>query len=360
MRLLLIQLMAGLAAAASGGEAWPAFPAGERLAYSMSWGLMNVGQATASSGWAVAVGRTSAVIRLTSRTAGFFDKVFPVDDVMQAELEAGTLLPYRLEKTLREGLFENDEVTEFDREHQRAIWRSLNKKKERSYAIQPDTRCVVSYAYWMRGHADRYGETNTYQVAGDKGLCQVRVRCEKFEAVEAPGIGLIPCALLVPTVPPDPVFDRKLPGYLWVSLDDRRLLVKGLIKVPVGHVRLLLSGVEGPGAEDWLRQYRGRKPGGKIAFDLGPLDAAGLRGPPDGRTSLAYEFCIPDTVACRAAVRRADPGVKFMAGSRGRSGCGPGDCLCLGDTHQKDYRKALDRLAALPFIARISECVFEK
>ena len=352
-------LLLALASSAASADAPPPFPAGEHLAYEMRWGLMNVGQATASSGWAAAEGRTSAVIRLTSRTAGFFDAIFPVDDVMTAVLDPDTLLPVRLEKRLREGFFANDELTAFDRTGLQARWQSLNRKKEAAFAIHPDTRCVISYAYWMRGHAFRYGETNTYTVAGDRGLCEVRVRCRRFEAVDVPGIGRIPCALLEPRVPPDPVFDRKMPDLMWVSLDERRLLVKGLVHVPVGHVRLLLTDLQGPGAEAWRQDLRQRTPGGKIQFDLASLDGEGLRGPRDGRVAVAYEFCLPDQPALRDAVRRIDPSATFATGSPGRSGCGPGECLVQGSTHQKNFRQVLDRLAALPCIGLIRECTFE-
>lgn len=31
----------------------------------------------------------------------------------------------------------------------------------------------------------------------------------------------------------------------------------------------------------------------KVELDLARLDADGLRGPPDGKVSVSYEFCIP-------------------------------------------------------------------
>ena len=96
----------------------------------------------------------------------------------------------------------------------------------------------------------------------------------------------------------------------------------------------------------------------KIGFDLDALDDDGLRGPPDGRTSLSYEFAIPDTDACKAQVRAIDPKVQFMPGSRGRIGAGPGECLCIGTT-RRGHRQVLPRLVALPFVTRIIECHFE-
>ena len=97
----------------------------------------------------------------------------------------------------------------------------------------------------------------------------------------------------------------------------------------------------------------------KIAFDLGQLDADGLRGPVGGKVAVSYEFAIPDTPAARAAVRRIDARVAFMPGSRGRIGARPGECLCVGSTHQPHHRDVLFALARLPEVARIIECHHE-
>lgn len=103
----------------------------------------------------------------------------------------------------------------------------------------------------------------------------------------------------------------------------------------------------------------GKDPWEKVELDLGGIDASGLRGPDDGKVAVAYEFCIPDTEACRAKVRAIDRTVQFMPGSRGRIGAGAGQCLCIGSTHQPDYRHVLRALAGCACIERITPCHFE-
>jgi len=97
----------------------------------------------------------------------------------------------------------------------------------------------------------------------------------------------------------------------------------------------------------------------KITFDLTELDEDGLRGPPTGKVSVSYEFCIPDTPECRRQVKTIDPSVRFSSGSRGRIGCTKSQCLCIGGTHQPHFRTVLQQLAALPYIERIDQCFFE-
>ncbi len=96
----------------------------------------------------------------------------------------------------------------------------------------------------------------------------------------------------------------------------------------------------------------------KIELDLDALDANGLAGPPDGKVSMAYEFAIPDTEACRAEVRAIDPSIQ-LSKSRGRIGATEEQCLCIGETHQPNHMEILHRLAELPYVERIIRCWFE-
>jgi hypothetical protein len=96
----------------------------------------------------------------------------------------------------------------------------------------------------------------------------------------------------------------------------------------------------------------------KVELDVTAIDESGLRGPPDGKVTVSYEFCIPDTETARREVKAIDPSVQFMPGSRGRIGAGEGECLCVGTTG-KGWREVLAGLAALPSVGRIIECHFE-
>ena len=119
-----------------------------------------------------------------------------------------------------------------------------------------------------------------------------------------------------------------------------------------------LAGLGGLCGACKLRNERPSAPSSKIELDLTQLDSEGLRGPPGGKASIAYEFRIPDSVECRTEVKAIDPSIQFMPGSSGRIGAGNGQCLCVGSTGE-NYREILGRLAALPYIDRIIACDFE-
>lgn len=97
----------------------------------------------------------------------------------------------------------------------------------------------------------------------------------------------------------------------------------------------------------------------KITFDLTQLDDDGLYGPPDGKRSLDYEFCIPQGEQYREEVQAIDPSVNFFPGSAGRIGCTEEQILTIGNTHQADFRLVLMELANLEYVERIQRVDWE-
>ena len=97
----------------------------------------------------------------------------------------------------------------------------------------------------------------------------------------------------------------------------------------------------------------------KITFDLEQLDETGLYGPPDGKRSLDYEFCLPREAAYVDAVMAIDASVTLYPHSPGRIGCTADQILAIGNTHQPDAALVLMELANLDYIQRIDRVDWE-
>jgi hypothetical protein len=100
-------------------------------------------------------------------------------------------------------------------------------------------------------------------------------------------------------------------------------------------------------------------PRSKISFNLGQLNDLGLYGPPNGLLALDYEFCIPADPAFEVQVKAIDPTIVIFTGSKGRVGCVPGEKLCIGNTHQPEFKTVLFKLAGLPYVKKINQCFYE-
>jgi hypothetical protein len=97
----------------------------------------------------------------------------------------------------------------------------------------------------------------------------------------------------------------------------------------------------------------------KIDIDLDKLNEEGLYGPPDGLRALDYEFCIPADEALLDEVKAIDSSVVFYRKSPGRIGCQTEQYLCIGNTHQENFRHVLCKLAALSYVNLIQETFWE-
>lgn len=97
----------------------------------------------------------------------------------------------------------------------------------------------------------------------------------------------------------------------------------------------------------------------KIYFDLSKLNDYGLYGAPDGLQSVSYEFCIPKLEKLVNEVQSIDSTIIIYKDSPGRIGCSEDEYLCIGNTHQKNYREVLHKLAELEYIKKIAQSFFE-
>jgi hypothetical protein len=95
----------------------------------------------------------------------------------------------------------------------------------------------------------------------------------------------------------------------------------------------------------------------KMNFEFSKLDKNGLikkRG-----TSLAYEFCIPNNETYLDKIKEIDESISIYKSGSGRIGCSNNEILCIGETHNKDYKRILTQIAELEYVKSINESFFE-
>ncbi len=97
---------------------------------------------------------------------------------------------------------------------------------------------------------------------------------------------------------------------------------------------------------------KAESPEDKITFDLSAISPAGLIGNQQSLRSVGYEFCIPAQANTVKAVKAIDSTVQFSR-SRGRIVCQNHQYLCIGETHQPDWKAVLLKLADLDYVKKI-------
>lgn len=232
----------GARAAEPRPELW--FPVGEKLTYLIYWGIFQVGITTATSAWMEEDGRTLLVIRFRTRTNRLVEKLYPVDDFLEAVIDPMTFLPLRTTKRLKEGRYRADETVVFEHARGVAHWRSNLSDRKKTFPIEPDTRDIISFMYFMRSRPFKIGETVQARVMADEKLYDLYIRISRRENLKLPGLGRRRSMKLEPEAAFQGLFVRKGKMWMWVSDDEQRFCTRIAAQVPVASISLWLSRVE--------------------------------------------------------------------------------------------------------------------
>ena len=99
----------------------------------------------------------------------------------------------------------------------------------------------------------------------------------------------------------------------------------------------------------------------KINFNLDNFTDDGAMKHPhkEDRGYISYEFCIPADDEHFKEVSSIDSTLALYKTSKGRSACSDKEWLCIGSSHQPNFKKVILALAKLSYIRKINETFWE-
>jgi len=233
------------------------FPIGEKLTYTIYWGIIAVGESVATTEWAYDEGQWFIKIRFRTQTNGILAKLYPVDDVVDTYIDPLTLRPILHLLGLNEGGNIRKSYTRFDWEKNQAVYVKEHEDKEDEVKVIPlkeDSRDLVSFMYFLRRTPFEAGKTYDFEVLSDYKLYDLSVETGEIEKIRLAEYGKTESLKLKPEAQFEGIFVRKGKIDLWLSADERQLLTKLVVDTPFANIKLLLKSVEGPGAEDWEKK----------------------------------------------------------------------------------------------------------
>jgi hypothetical protein len=231
------------------------FPVGETLTYSVYWGFIPVGDAVVTSEWIEDDGRRLIQVTHRIRSNKVLATLYPVNDTVQTVIDPGTFRSVSFFLDQKEGRHSAREVTKFDYAKGVAQWESMTKAKKKEFAIDQDTRDLVTFMYFMRRDGFKVGEDRNFRVMADEKVYDLNVKVAAEEKVAVEGYGKVACLRLEPTAQFNGLFVRKGKMTVWVSNDKRFLCTRVDAGVPiVGSVHVYLTSVGGPGDDMWVKK----------------------------------------------------------------------------------------------------------
>lgn len=236
------------------------FPVGEILRYKLYWGILPVGRAEISTEWVERDGQRLIRIHGTAKSNRLIAMIYPVDDVVESLVDPETFVPVEFKKIQNEGRLHRDERTVFDRENLVAhltgeqTRKGRHREHDRFYPIDEDTRDVLTFMYFLRGIDPEEKEDSVYRVMTGEKVYELHIGDSTVEEVKVGRYGRVKCREYRPRAALEAVFVQEGELWMWVSEDERQILVSAKAKGRIfSTVRAELDEVKGPGDDFWVR-----------------------------------------------------------------------------------------------------------
>lgn len=214
------------------------FGVGEKLVFSVQYGLITAGEATLEiRNIATIAGRPCYRIISDARTNDFFSKFYQVRDRYESCMDTTELYSLRYEKHLREGKFKRDETADFDQVGHKAIY------KDKVVPIPPMALDVLAAMYYVRTLPLEVGQSIAIANHTDGKNYPLIVKVHGRERVKVDA-GEFDCLVVEPILRGPGVFTQKGRLTVWLTDDAVRMPVMMKSKVVIGHVAAILKSYE--------------------------------------------------------------------------------------------------------------------
>jgi hypothetical protein len=215
------------------------FAPGERLSFSVQYGLITAGDASleVDSLLRQREGRVTYHLVSQATSNSMFSTFFKVHDRVESFMDTLELHSVRFEKHLREGNFKQDRMTRFDQERHKAM------DGQRECDVAEHVQDILSSLYYVRTVPLEVGKS-VYVPNHDNGKnypLEVKVHARERVVVDA---GTFDCLVIEPILLGEAVFKQNGRVKVWVTDDDLHMPVLLKSKVFVGAIAGVLTRFE--------------------------------------------------------------------------------------------------------------------
>lgn len=218
-----------------------AFGPGERLVFSVEYGIIKAGTATLEvTGPEDYEGALAYRITATARSNPTFSTFFEVNDVNQAVLDAVQFHTLRFYKSLQEGSYSHQEEVLFDQEAGVARYPDETDSSRMVSEIPPHALDVLSSLYYARTLPLEVGEVYELETHTDNENYPLKVTVHSRERIRVPA-GSFECVMVQPELRSEGVFDQQGELYVWLTDDERHMPVLMRSAIVIGEIACLLE-----------------------------------------------------------------------------------------------------------------------
>jgi Protein of unknown function (DUF3108) len=220
---------------------------GERLEYTIRWGLISVGTADLSVNDVVSIeGKTAYHILSTATSGSVIDAFFKVRDINESWIDVYNFNSIGYAKQIREGSYKADEWVMFNTENKTFAGQEQkndNPPKFSTGEIPGPVQDILSSLYYIRKSDLKVGQDIVFDVNTTENWPLV-VKVVKKETIAVPA-GRFECFLVEPKLREEGVFVQKGKRVrVWVTADERKIPVLMKAEVFIGDVAARLLRID--------------------------------------------------------------------------------------------------------------------
>ncbi len=207
---------------------------GERLTFSIRWGVITCGYAHMEVREKIKLGgRDTYRIVTTVRSAQFFDPFYKVRDRIESYMDVEGLYTVRYEQSNREGKYKKDLTIIYDHKHKVAY------ENDFKFEITEGIQDVLSSLYFLRTKKLKVGEKYEFDVGTGKKTWPLVVEIMRKEKVSVPA-GNFMTYVVVPRLREEGIFKAKGELEVWLTDDKRKMPVQMRSKIEIGSITAVL------------------------------------------------------------------------------------------------------------------------
>ena len=218
-----------------------AFGAGERLEFSVEYGIIKAGTAVlAVTGPEQFEGLMAYRISATARSNPAFSTFFEVNDVNEALLDIVQFHTLKFSKDLHEGDFEHHEEVYFDQDAGMVYYPDEADSSLMQMDIPPHALDVLSCLYFARTLPLEVG--NTYYVDShvDNENYPLEIIVHERDHIRVPA-GEFDCIMVQPALQSQGLFDQQGEIWVWLTDDERHMPVLMRSAIVIGEIVCVLE-----------------------------------------------------------------------------------------------------------------------
>lgn len=217
-----------------------AFGPGERLVFSVEYGIVKAGTGTLSvTGPEQYEGLMAYRISANARSNPSFSAFFRVDDTNSALLDIVQLHTLLFSKELHEGDYSNSEEVLFDQEAGTAFYPEEDDEEDMLVEIPPRARRSELPLLCADAPLE-VGEVYTLDCHTDNENYPLQVSVLREERIRVPA-GSFECILVQPELRGEGIFDQQGEILVWMTDDERHMPVLMRSAIVIGEIACLLE-----------------------------------------------------------------------------------------------------------------------